>query len=224
VVLQADYLEHFFSRHALRRPFVLVSHNSDRAIDERFRPQLDGPHLVAWFAQNAAIEHPKLHAIPIGIANPVWPHGDQSAFRLVRSSLPPKTALVDVAFDVSTAPEERQRCLDETGLSTAPPVPFDAYLRRLAGAYFCLAPRGNGIDTHRLWEALYLGTSPIVTRSVLTDQHPELPLVVLDAWADFRSLDVSPELHRELWAGFDPGSLRLDAYLRRLEATLAGLG
>ena len=24
------------------------------------------------------------------------------------------------------------------------------------------APRGNGLDTHRLWEALYLGCVPIV--------------------------------------------------------------
>lgn len=217
---KADFLEDFLERQAPREPFVLVSHNSDRPIDGRFTRLLDEDRLVAWFAQNVAIEHPKLHAIPIGIANPVWPHGDQAVFRRVQSAPPPKTELLDVAFDTATAPEERRRCLAAVDLAPAPRVPFGAYLCRLAAAYFCLAPSGNGIDTHRLWEALYVGTVPVVTRSAITDQHPDLPLVVLDDWEELRSFDLSPELYQRRWGDFDRTSLRLDAYLRRLDALL----
>lgn len=218
---KTDHLERFFGGLAPTTPYVLVTHNSDRPVDGRFLPRLEDESLVAWFAQNAAVAHPKLHAIPIGIANPVWPHGDQAVFRSVRAEAPAKTTLFDVAFDPSTNAEERARCLAEAGLELAPRVPFADHLRRLASAWFCVSPRGNGIDTHRTWEALYVGTIPIVTRSVLTDQHPDLPLVVLDDWSELRAIDFSPELHAETWGGFDPRSLRLDAYLERLDGRLA---
>lgn len=217
---KADYLEHFFERHVPRRPYVLVSHNSDRPIDAAFARRLEDPRLVAWFAQNVDMVHPKLHAIPIGLANPVWPHGDQAVFRRVRAEAPAKSILFDVSFNPSTCSSERERCLTQTGLELAPRLPFLEHLRRLASAWFCVSPRGNGIDTHRTWEALYVGTIPVVTRSVLTDQHPDLPLVVLDDWAEFSSIDFSPELYRETWGSFDVESLRLDAYLGRLQSLL----
>lgn len=218
---KADYLEYFFARHAPREPYVLFTHNSDRSIDGRFRRHLDTSQLVAWFAQNPVLEHPKLHALPIGIANPVWPHGDQDSFRRVRETRPEKTALFDVSFDTQTRPSERLRCLVQTGLVKSPRVAFPDFLRRLAAAYFCLSPRGNGVDSHRTWEALYLGTIPVVTRSVLTEQHRDIPMVALDDWADFRSIEFTPELYERTWDGWDPDEIRLDRYIERVEATIA---
>jgi hypothetical protein len=220
---KADYLEHFFARHAPRTPYVLFSHNSDREIGRRFLKRLERPELVAWFAQNAAIEHPKLRAIPIGIANPRWPHGDQDVFRAVQAERRAKTELFDVSFGVETCPRERLHCLRQTGLEPAPRVPFPDYLRRLAEAYFCISPRGNGLDCVRTWEALYLGAVPVVTRSVLTDQHPDLPWIVLDDWSDFRSIDFTPELYERAWGGWDRDELRLDRYLERVRAQLASV-
>jgi hypothetical protein len=220
---KADFLEFFFREIAPREPFVLFSHNADRTIDRRFARRLRNRHLRAWFAENAAFHHPKLFALPLGIANPRWPHGDGAALAEAQRTPVEKTQLFNTSFALDTNPEGRSYCLEQTGLPLGTRRPFPEYLLDLKGAYFCVAPRGNGIDTHRLWEALYVGTVPVATRSVLTEQHPDLPLVVLDDWADFRSIDFSPELYRERWSEFDPDSLRLDAYLRRIEAILAGL-
>ena len=66
-------------------------------------------------------------------------------------------------------PVERRRCLDQTGFAPAPQKPFAEYLKDLRASYLCLSPAGDGIDTHRTWESLYLGTVPVVTRSVLTE-------------------------------------------------------
>eukprot|EP00965_Chrysotila_dentata_P239975 6203413-Pleurochrysis_carterae.AAC.2 len=51
------------------------------------------------------------------------------------------------------------------------------YLEELGRYHFVLAPRGNGIDTHRLWEALLVGTIPIVKvmRSLLHFEHACVP-------------------------------------------------
>ena len=64
--------------------------------------------------------------------------------------------------------------------------PFEN-LYRLKQYKYCICPEGNGIDTHRLWEAYYLKIVPILLRSVHTEiiQKMGLPMVLLDSWDDF---------------------------------------
>jgi hypothetical protein len=220
---KSDYLEHFFAEHAPREPFVLFTHNSDRPIGRRFRRALERPSLVAWFAQNPTMHHRKLHAIPIGLSNPFWPHGDQSALARVQDDPPEKTRTFDVSFNVDNNPQARLACLEQTGLELEPRVPYPEYLRRLASSRFCISPEGNGIDCVRTWEALYVGTIPVVTRSLVTDHHRDVPLVVLDDWSQFRSIEFTPELYRSTWGDWSPDAIRLDRYLERVEATIARL-
>jgi hypothetical protein len=215
---KTDFVDYFFAHHVPDSDFVLFSHNSDVLVDAQLGRHLRHRRLRAWFATNVDLEHRKLHAIPIGIANPRWPHGDTEAVRRVQQESQPKTRLFDVSFSLGTNPAEREACADQTGLTPSTPQPFEQYLVGLASSYFSLSPRGNGIDTHRTWEALYLRTIPIVTRSVLTEQHRDLPLVVLDDWAEFRSIEFSPELYARVWGGWDPEAIRLDRYVERVAA------
>ena len=218
---KVDFLEHFFRELAPDRPFVLFSHNGDRSIRRWFAAYLRRRNLVACFAANVAFRHRKLFAIPLGIANPAWPHGDIAALEAAQNAPVAKERLFDVSFRVETNPRERLRCLAETGLELDPPRAFADHLARLASSYFCISPRGNGIDTHRTWEALYLGTVPVVTRSVLTDQHPHLPWVVLDDWSEFRSIDFSGDLYERVWNDFDRTQIGLDRYFDRIRGILA---
>lgn len=221
---KSDWLEYFFRELAPDSPFVLFTSNSDRTIGREFARHLRRPNLVAWFAVNAAFSHPKLFAIPLGIGDPSSRHGHAGGdVRAVQRQTISKTRLMEVGFDVKTNPTERLLCLEQTGLELDPPAAKPEYLERMASSYFSVAPRGNGIDTHRVWEALYLGTVPIVTRSLLTEQHPDLPLVVLDDWAEFKSLDFSPELYAATWGDWHPDALTLAGYLRRISRTLEEL-
>lgn len=68
----------------LTRPVVLVTHNSDAGIDERYLGLLDSGLIKHWFAQNVFIAHPRLTPVPIGLANAQWPHGNTKA--LVRTA------------------------------------------------------------------------------------------------------------------------------------------
>jgi len=45
---------------------------------------------------------------------------------------------------------------------------------------FWLSPRGNGLDCHRTWEALYLDVIPIVWNSTLNSLYIDLPVIILD--------------------------------------------
>ena len=42
---------------------------------------------------------------------------------------------------------------------------------------------GNGVDTHRLWEALYLGCIPIALRNRIY-QHYDLPIIQVNDWSE----------------------------------------
>jgi hypothetical protein len=48
------------------------------------------------------------------------------------------------------------------------PRAHDDYLEELRRHRFSLAPPGNGLDTHRAWESLYLGTLPLVQDSTVS--------------------------------------------------------
>ena len=49
---------------------------------------------------------------------------------------------------------------------------------------FVASPFGNGLDTHRLWEALILGCIPIIITSELDSLLEDLPVLIIKDWSD----------------------------------------
>lgn len=65
--------------------------------------------------------------------------------------------------------------------------------RRLISQYkYSLCPEGNCIDTHRLWESLYLNTIPIVIYTPMFKYYYKLgiPLLILYSWSDLADLNL----------------------------------
>jgi hypothetical protein len=211
----------------LTTPKVLVTHNSDAEVGDRHAAWLEreGSSLRRWFAQNVTASHPRLTPLPIGIGNPTWPHGDLRVVRAVAQSErhAPKQRLVFARFDPSTYPprlavwEALRPSFPE--LDEAPPgaIPFKDYLAELARHRFAICPRGNGIDTYRVWESLYLGVVPVVERSTHTSHWASLglPLLLIDDWRE-----VTPEFLNDQAGRFPqasrwpelPDALRLSTY------------
>lgn len=49
---------------------------------------------------------------------------------------------------------------------------------------FVPCPRGNGVDSHRIWEALYLGSIPVLLREDVFPALAEWPIWIVDSWSD----------------------------------------
>ena len=49
---------------------------------------------------------------------------------------------------------------------------------------FVVSPHGNGLDTHRTWEALVLGCIPVVRKSGLDELYEDLPVLILSDWSE----------------------------------------
>ena len=217
VFVKTEYIPSFFNYIDLKFPFTLITHNSDESIDERFLSFIDHPLVEKWYGQNINIRHPKVSSIPIGLANPKWSHGNPENFSKALENHSPhnKNSLVYVNFDIGTNPHERLKCLEETGLPNSERVDFSTYLKDMAESYFTLSPNGNGIDCHKHWEALYLQTIPVVTKSINMEFYTDLPFLVLDDWSEFKNITLSEELYRSIWKKFDPTSLLFNNYINK---------
>jgi hypothetical protein len=215
-----EFLEYFFRSLAPTEPYVLFTHNSnvDRPVDRRFIRELGKPDLVAWFGTNVELRHPKLFPLALGVGNPI--KCDPYDLKRVQALALPKTELFEASFLVSTNAGVRTYCIEQTGIQPTPKTTQLEFFERLASSYFVLSPNGNGVDCYRTWQALYLRTIPVVTRSLLSEAHADLPMIVLDDWAEFRSIDFSPELYRATWGDWDPAEIRLDRYLERIEEAI----
>lgn len=207
--------------HLLTNPFILVSHNEDNNVTEQFLPIANHPLLIQWFAQNGMIRHPKIRWIPIGIANQMWPHGNPDLFLQPCAQLNsfPKQYDVFFNFSVHTNPTARQSCrtvLESKGLQFTPQLPLSTYVPVLASHRYVICPPGNGVDCHRIWEALLVGVIPILLRSVFTETIAEtIPCILLNSWNEFRIEqlhDEYPQLATKLFQLHKSGRLLFSTF------------
>lgn len=78
VFVKGVYLKFFFLCYhpLIQVPYKLITHNTDVSMPGKDLKYLEDEKIIAWFTQNMDYSHPKLHPIPIGIANKQWSHGN----------------------------------------------------------------------------------------------------------------------------------------------------
>lgn len=202
----------------LNQSFILISHNSDDAVTIEDLDLLNHPTLLAWFAQNGEFSHSKLMSLPIGLANNQW-----GAERLVDTFKAAqtycKTKSIYVNFSASTHPG-RSSIFDVIaelpGVTQPGVVPYSEYIAGMAQHQFCLCPRGNGIDTHRFWEAQYVDCIPILLKQDWTQAYSNLPVLLLDAWSDLKSINLAEKYMEISTTAYDRSSLILDVYRKKI--------
>lgn len=172
----------------LNNSFVLMTHNSDYEINSKYERYLNEGKIKRWYSQNVNFEHAKLISVPIGVANSQWEHGNLELLDKIRNENLPKTNLVYKNFDVKTSIGRRLGVLERTQH-----IPFtrgrsqEEYLKDIATSKFNICPMGNGIDTHRMWESIYLGSIPIVQDCINNRQYKELPILIVSDWKTITS-------------------------------------
>lgn len=199
--------------------FILITHNSDQNIVNNnisVSKIYNCNKLIKWYAQNLCFEHSKVFLLPIGIANNQWEHG--SNFHKFYNTLTNDTQLtkkeksIYFVFDINTNREKRSSCYN----SIIKKLPFlniiSTYdnFKRLSEYEFCICPEGNGVDTHRFWEALYLKCVPIVINSPFINiikKNTNLPMIILNSWDD---LDID---NLQEYSSFDFTNYESNKYL-----------
>ncbi|CAF1166259.1 unnamed protein product [Rotaria sordida] len=195
VFVKADMLGKFFGSpfNSIKKPFVLVTHNSDQSAPDKYGAYLLNPKLLIWYASNPSVEnHQKLSPIPIGIANMRWPQGnlDKLTYALKNHRKPwsQRTNLLYVNFAIETNKVEREKAFSQASKIEnvqiiKKRITFETYLEQIGNTKFVLSPPGNGLDCHRTWEALLMGAVPIVRKSTLDPLFTKTRSVIIDDWS-----------------------------------------
>jgi hypothetical protein len=144
------------------------------------------------------------NGLPLGITNmtnetelhPIYGNVDDMIHVASQPAKKSSTPIVYMNFNVSTNPKIRmpiQRFFDgKEWITKGDHNPTSEgrkkFLMDIRSASFVICPEGNGIDTHRMWESLYMETIPIVKKSLVHKDWEDLPIFWVKSWDD-----VNPE-------------------------------
>jgi len=190
------FLDYFFTyiHPAIKARYILISHNCLclKGINQ-YAKYLDNEKIIAWFGKNLIINNPKAHPIPVGIANNFWPHGNTEI--LSKFSNKPnskKNIFLYMNFCIGNINDKRGKIRsrvynmfsNKRYCHKSKPKNFENYLQDLSRSKFVLSPEGMGIDCHRTWEAMLVGSIPIIKSSKLDHLFKNLPVLIISNWKE----------------------------------------
>lgn len=225
VFVCGDLLEkHFKNYHPhIMFPYVLVTHNSDVTIPGDYAKFLEDPKLLMWFGQNLEnFRHPKIKAIPIGLANNHWRWGNTKIIEGFLGLEKQKKYLLYVNFMIQTNYKERAKEMQwfsrRKFAYASPKKPYPEYIQDLFFSRFVLSPRGNGLDCHRTWEALLVGSIPIVKPTTNDDLYEGLPLLFIEDWYQISEQFLLEKEKAILNRPFEKKRLFADYWIQQIKA------
>jgi len=166
---------------------------------------LNNEKLVRWYSKNICISHPKLVAVPIGpkmqwYTTNFFGEDKTDTLKLYNKHyLEPskkfkdtlsKPNLLYVNMDINTTnnpfyikhinirKDLIQHVSKEFNISSNTSI--EKYIEELSRCKFCVSPPGRGIDAHRTWESLMVGTIPICISSDLDSIYEKLPVLIVN--------------------------------------------
>jgi hypothetical protein len=195
--------------------FVLISGNSDR--DFNFTLTGVPENLRRLYLQNSFVSDSNLiRTLPIGVEN--FRHSTNGLPRSLKSRFEfqvKRNQILLGPFGATHA--ERAELLNlesyrDISVITQRMSPR-MYSKFASEFKFVACPRGNGVDTHRIWEALYRGSIPIVLDNPWSQSldYLGLPIIRIPAWTKDNLVEVlekysdfapeSPQNLQYLWIG-----------------------
>ena len=187
--------------------YIAILHNSDDQITHESKI-LNVDKVVHIFAQNQNFFHQKVTPIPIGLENlHLRKSGMVRNLSYAINVYVVRQPLIYYQFNIKTNYTERfkaKKYIEGHPFSrTTKRLRSLKYFLELKSYMFCLAPEGNGIDTHRMWECIYLGVIPICKRNYHNSffQSLGLPIWVVEDWNDldlYNSKRMLSEKYREI--------------------------
>ena len=176
--------------HPIKIDNKIVIGHSDYEINDEIAKKYD---LI--FCINKNTLNPNVYGIPLGITNycddsPLHKiYGDKKIMINISREKIEKENLLFINFNTSTHNSRKNLYNKFSNYNWVKTSNIEnsiegreKYLRNIKSSKFVLCPRGNGIDTHRLWETLYMGSIPIVKYENAHELFTDLPILFINDW------------------------------------------
>jgi len=214
---------------------IMVVGGSDYPFMDYHSSMMNLKSLKLCLANNLMFSHPKFLTLPVGLPQFSYDKiiGNKNVILKLVSDTKKRKNLVYKNFKIETNRQCRSALRDIKAKHITEDV-YDrsekGYMEYVKGIHshdFTICPAGNGIDTHRIWEAIYLGSIPIVkledqirpirfvqnntmysgvilTGNRIQKEHfAHLPILFIDSWSQILNVDFLEEkyeeFHRKEW-------------------------
>ncbi len=211
----------------IENPYIIVSMGEWReSMNESYYEYLKDEKVIGWFGVHACEKpHPKFHLLPLGIFQKKELYESRceinALFKTLRS-IPKKRLLYSNHGDMFGKKLDR-KVLDAY-MADKPwcykgkmGMEFKDYVQELAQFKFTLSPRGYGIDCYRTYEALLVGTIPIVKSSQLDPLFEGLPVLIVQEWEELTEKFLIKKYKQIASKKYSLDKLYLEYWLHRIE-------
>lgn len=225
--------------------FVLVTGYSDATLpvdySDKVEEILASKYLMKWYSQNLETASEKMQQLPIGLdyhlviknprmkAGPVQSPVKQEECIDSLSRKPFYERELKIYCNFAHAIRGRYGFKDRADAISQVPhgllavegnfVPRMQSWNTMVQYAFVLSPLGNGLDCHRTWEALVLGTIPIVKSGPLDPLYADLPVLIVKEWSDITPELLEETIQRFKDIQFDYNKLTLEYWTRNFAQT-----
>lgn len=203
-----------------------------------FQQLVNSPQLIHWFAENRDISHEKMSSLPTG--NSQTHPDDRSDYPYQVMPLEQRPLSIMNADRIRSGPQWNKRwqvhawctnnslCLQpfEGKYDKSEGMTKRDFYDHMVSVPFIACVQGGGLDpSPKAWEALLLGTIPIIERNQIVDGYERLPVAIVDKWEDvFQNPDIENKMKnwiKELGPFYEEGSyLRLETLEVRLSVCI----
>ena len=156
---------------------------------EEYLSYLDDEKIIAWFGiHSCKATHPKFNQLPLGVIqepNNYKKRKQLHAFFTKVRQESVKEHLLYMNFADLNKPVRkyvRSLFLKKKLLQAGSTAALFRLFERNGNCKFTLSPQGLGPDCYRTWEALLVGSIPIVTQSQLDPLFEGLPVLIVSHW------------------------------------------
>ena len=200
IFLNTGFKDIFFKYYhpMINESYKLITHNSDLPVETDDLKYLD-EKIIHWFSTklNTPATN-KISCLPYGIENKRFmKNGKVKNFKKVLNETEKnkKERKVFCSFNPSTNPNHRERvreyAMKRKDIFVVKNFTDNyEYLRELSKYKFNLCPEGNFFESHRIWESLIFGCTPIVEKNSVNENffNIGIPLVILDSFNELTTI------------------------------------
>jgi hypothetical protein len=204
---------------------------------------ITSPYLLKWFAQNTIIQnHTKINQLPIGLdyhtisnnPNHKWKlskeghlpiEQEKTLFYIFKNSKPFFMRIPKIYVNFTKGNDrfgDRKK-----SLRTIPKniliindkfVPRTANWLNITNFTFVLSPFGNGMDCHRTWETLCLGSIPIIRANNFKELFEDLPVLIVNDWSEINQDLLNNTIIKFKNTHFNYDKLKLDYWINKIKS------
>jgi hypothetical protein len=211
---------------------LIISGHSDYPIIDSY---VDYYNPKFWFTVNKQTNRSNVFSLPLGITNntneselhPIYGNLD-CMINIMKEQIQNKN-LVYMNININTYPLERQlvwELFKDKNWVTIGSIENNIegrikFLRDIKSHTFVLCPRGNGLDTHRLWETLYMGSIPIIKKDIGYSEFEDLPICFINNWSEVTIEFLETEQKRIINTNWNLEKLKISYWITKINNLLS---